>query len=60
VKVILELAVESEDEHEEALEYVASLQRAVESRRWQGFPGALLERGDVSVWVASVEVEPTS
>lgn len=56
MKIILTVECLNDEEHQEALTFVASLTRQVERKKWQGLPGMVMERGDVQVWVSGVEV----
>lgn len=56
MKIILTLECGGPAELEEAEQFARALARQVERRQNQGFPGAILERDDASVWVAAVEL----
>lgn len=57
MKIILTLS-DPDTPHEtaDAQLYVDSLKQRVEQRQYQGFPGAVLEHGDGSIWVTNVEI----
>lgn len=60
MRLVLDLSVNSAEEAAEAQMYAEALQRMVERKQWQSFPGAMLELGDGSVWVARVSLEPAN
>ena len=57
MKIVFTLARPDHDQEiTEAAEYVTALQRDIERKLRQGFPGAMLERGDGCIWVRKVEI----
>jgi hypothetical protein len=57
MKIILDVAIETHEDIEDAKLFVESIRDTIERRKNQNLPGALMERSDASVWVTDVTLD---